>query len=237
MPALARRRAPAGGVLIAFVGVDGSGKSTQVAETSQWLSAEIDVLTSYFGTGDGPASLFLRPIKFAAQAVGARLRVKPKGASHGNVSDRPPGAVYSILFVFWAMAVALEKRLKLAAAQRAVARGFVVIADRYPQNEIAMYNDGPLLHRIPRAPGWLRQLEWSVYECARRTPPDLLIKLRVGAGAVARREPEMRADLIAQRIAWLEELSCGGANSVSIDASLPLAEVTRIVRRVVWDIL
>jgi hypothetical protein len=236
-PRLPRRPAPGGGALIAILGVDGSGKSTQVAETRRWLGSEIDVFASYFGTGDGAASLLFRPIKAVAEAIGARVRVKPKGASHGRVSDRPPGPLYSLMFCIWAVAVALDKRAKLAAARRAVARGFVVVTDRYPQNEIPFYNDGPLLHRIPAAPAWLRKFERSVYEDARRFPPDLVVKLHVGAATVARREPEMRADLIQQRIDWLKELSCGGANSVSIDASLPLAEVTRLVRRAVWNIL
>jgi thymidylate kinase len=237
LPILARRPAPGGGVLIAFVGVDGSGKSTQVRQASAWLASEIDVITKYFGSGDGRASFWFRPLKRVAEAIGSRLREKPRGASHGRVSDRPAGPLYSVLFAIWALAVAWDKRVKLISAQRAVSRGFVVVTDRYPQNEIPGYNDGPLLHRLAFAPRWLIDWERSVYQLAQRTPPDLVLKLHVGAATVARREPDMRPDLIQQRIEWLKRLSCGGAKCVSIDASAPLAEVTRIVRRAIWDIL
>jgi thymidylate kinase len=231
------RRAPGGGVLVAFVGVDGSGKSTQVAEARRWLGPEIDVLACYFGSGDGSASLFFRPFKVAARLVASKVRVKPKGASHGTVSDRPPGPLYSALFAIWALAVAFDKRTKLIAAQRAVARGFVVVTDRYPQSENPLFNDGPLLHRLPRAPAWLSRFEASIYETARRAPPDLVIKLHVGPETVARREPQMKRNIILQRLDWLKELQFSGARVVSIDATQPLSEVTRIAKRAIWDIL
>jgi hypothetical protein len=236
-PRLPRRRAPGGGVIIAFAGVDGSGKSTQVAQTRKWLSAEIDVLPLYFGSGDGAPSMLFRPFKAAARLVARMIRVKPKGASHGEVSDRPPGPLYSVLFAIWAIAVALDKRHKLAVAQRAVARGIVVVADRYPQNENAQFNDGPLLHRLEWTPQWLRRFETSIYASARHAPPDLVIRLRVGPEAVARREPDMRRDVILRRVAWLDELTFGGAHVVTVDGARSLAEVTRIARRAVWDVL
>jgi thymidylate kinase len=231
------RRAPGGGVLVAFVGADGSGKSTQVAEMHKWLSAETDMLAFYFGSGDGSASLFFRPFKAAARLVASKVRVKPKGASHGTVSDRPPGPLYSALFAIWALAVALDKRTKLVAAQRAVARGFVVVTDRYPQSENPLFNDGPLLHRLPRPPAWLSRFEASIYETARRAPPDLVIKLHVGPETVAGREPQMKRNIILQRLKWLKELQFSGARVVSIDATQPLSEVTRIAKRAIWDIL
>jgi hypothetical protein len=236
-PRLSRRRAPGGGVIIAIVGVDGSGKSTLVAEIRRWLGSDIDVLPYYFGTGDGPPSLLFRPFRAMAMLVARRIKVKPKGASHGAISDHPPGPVYSTLFAIWALAVALEKRQKLISAQRAAARGFVVVADRYPQNEISDFNDGPLLHRLPRCPNWLRRFETSVYQLANRAAPDLVIKLRVGPDAVARREPDMNQTVIRERIAKLSDLTFSSARILSIDASQPIDEVHRIAKRAVWEIL
>ena len=236
-PRLARRRAPGGGVLIAFVGVDGSGKSTQARQTLKWLSAEIDARRLYFGSGDGAASLFFRPFKAASRLVAATIRTKPRGASHGKISDRSPGPLYSTLFAIWAIAVALDKRAKLIAAQRALARGFVVVTDRYPQDEIPQFNDGPLLHRLVWAPPWLCRLEASIYGVARRTPPDLVIKLRVGAEAVSRREPDMNPRVVLQRIECLNELRFPGARVLSVDGAQPLEEVVSNVRRAIWDVL
>ena len=235
-PRAPRRRCPGGGVLISFVGVDGSGKSTQLAEVRKWLGAEIDVLTYYFGSGDGEPSLLFRPFKTISRSIAARIRVKPKGASHGKISDRPPGAIYSLMFVVWALAVALDKWIKLVSAQRAIARGFVVVTDRFPQNENVQFNDGPLLHRLTLAPAWLLRLESSVYEIAQRSPPDLVIKLQVGYATVANREPDMQPELISQKIEWLKDIKFADARVVSIDAKQSLAEVKRQVKRAIWDI-
>jgi ABC-type dipeptide/oligopeptide/nickel transport system ATPase component len=237
MPRIWGRRAPGGGVVIALVGVDGSGKSTATTNICRWLGPEIDVLKVYFGTGDGAPSLVLAPFKALAGLVARFIKTKPKGASHGQISDRPPGPVYSFLFAVWAIAVALDKRHKLIQIQRAARRGFIVVTDRYPQDEIERFNDGPLLHRLPWTPVWLRRFEASVYMRARRAPPDLVIKLHVGADAVARREPEMSRALIEDRLNCLQQLRFTGAKMVSIDAVAPLDVVTRMIKRAVWDIL
>lgn len=236
-PRLWGRGAPGGGVVIAFIGVDGSGKSTATANVRDWLGAEVDVIKIYFGTGDGAPSLFLAPIKVLAEVFARIVKTRPKGASHGRISDKPPGLVYSVMFAFWALAVALDKMHKLTVIQRAIRRGFVVVTDRYPQNEIEGFNEGPLLHRLPRAPGWLRHFEWTIYERARKTAPDLVVKLHVGPETVARREPEMSRPLIDQRVENVKLLRFSGARVVDIDATAPLPEVTDAVRRAVWGIL
>ncbi|MCW2275168.1 hypothetical protein GJ654_20270 [Rhodoblastus acidophilus] len=232
-----RRRAPGGGVVIAFVGVDGSGKSTAAAGVRQWLGGEIDVVQHYFGTGEGAPSLVLAPFKLLARAISPFIKTKPKGASHGRISDRPPGPLYATLFAVWALAVALDKRHKLKSVQRAIRRGFVVVTDRYPQNEDPKFNDGPLLPRLPVVPEWLRRFEASVYEQARRTPPDLVVKLLVGPETVMRREPDMNVTIIKERLACIDTLRFQGARLVAVDAKTSLAEVTLAVRQAVWSII
>ena len=125
----------------------------------------------YFGTGDGRPALLLLPLKVMVPAISRLLPTRPRGASHGSISGRAPGLMYSLLMMGWAAAVAAEKRIKLRAAHRGASRGLVVIADRYPQNENADYNDGPLLPRLTRAPRWLRQLEAQAYSFARNPAP------------------------------------------------------------------
>jgi hypothetical protein len=236
-PRLGVRRTLGGGALVTIVGVDGSGKSTLLREVRCWLDPQVDLMTCYFGTGDGQPSLFFRPIKAVSRSVARVVRTRPKGASHGAVSNRPPGLGYSVMFAIWAIAVAIEKRRKIVSTQRAINRGFVVVTDRYPQNEILEFNDGPLLHRLPRCPAWLRRFESSVYGLAQRAPPDLVIKLLVGPETVARREPLMINPVIHQRVASLKELKFSASRVVSIDATRPLEEVHREAKRAIWSIL
>lgn len=231
------RRAPGGGCMVAMLGVDGSGKSTSVATTRAWLGSKVDVVPIYFGTGDGRPSLWLRPFKVTMPLIRRLLKSKPRVASHGKISGPAPGLLYSLLLMVWAVAVAVDKRKKLVAARRGTNRGLIVLADRYPQNQILGFNDGPLLTRLTVVPHWLRRFEGAAYALARRLPPDLVIKLVVTPETAARREPEMDPAIIRERIAALQRLEFPGARVVCVDAEQPLAEVVRAVKHEIWRLI
>jgi hypothetical protein len=231
------RRAPGGGHVVAVIGIDGSGKSTIVTTVRAWLGQEIDVVPIYFGTGGGRPSLLLWPFKLLVPLITLFLKTKPKGASHGKISDRPPGLLYSLLLTVWATVVAIEKRSKLSAAHRGASRGLLVLTDRYPQNEIPGFNEGPLMSRLTSVPLWLRRFEARAYSLAHRLPPDLVIKLIVTPETAARREPDMDPAVMRTRIAAVPRLAFPGARVVCIDAEQPLAEVMRAVKREIWRLL
>ena len=56
-PVLKGRGGTGGGLLVAFVGCDGSGKSTMVGETRAFLAPKLDVFPMYLGSGDGSSIL------------------------------------------------------------------------------------------------------------------------------------------------------------------------------------
>jgi thymidylate kinase len=165
------------------------------------------------------------------------MDAKPKGSSHGTVSDKTPGMVYSVLLTIWATVLAIEKRNKLLSAHRGADRGLFVLTDRYPQDEILGFNDGPLLARLSRAPDWLRRFEASSYALTRRLTPDLVLKLTVTLETAVRREPEMQPTVVEQRIESVKKLKFPGATVVSIDAEQPLERVILEIKREVWHIL
>ena len=231
------RLAPGGGCVVALMGVDGSGKSTSVAAIRAWLGAEVDVMPIYFGTGDGRPSLLLLPLKLMVPLLTRALRQKPRGSSHGAVSGHAPGLLFSVLLAGWATVLAVEKRRKLHAAHRGARRGMVVIADRYPQDEIADYNDGPLLPRLTGIPAWLRRFEARSYALAHRLPPDLVIKLEAPPETLALREPGMDHGVIRERVQALQRLRFPGVRVVRVDATQPLDDVLRAVKAAVWSML
>ena len=231
------RRAPGGGCVIAMVGVDGSGKTTVTAAVRSWLGAEIDAMPIYFGTGEGRPSLLLLPLKLAVPLFTRLFPRKPRGSSHGAVSREAPGRLYGVLLAVWSTVLALEKRSKLLAAHRGSARGLVVVADRYPQDEDPGYNDGPLLPRLPRVPRWLRRFEAGAYALARTLPPDLVIKLDAPPELLAQREPDMDRGVIRERAEALRRLGFPGAQVVRVDAAQPLPDVIRAVKGAIWSVL
>jgi hypothetical protein len=231
------RRAPGSGHIVAIIGVDGSGKSTLVATMRAWLGSKLDVVPIYMGTGDGRPSLLLRPFKLALPLVMRVIKGKQRRVSHVRNAGEIPGPLFSVLLMVWAVAVALDKRKKLTAARRGANRGLVVLTDRYPQDQLVRFNDGPLLSRLTIVPNWLRQFERSVYACARRLPPDLVIKLVVAPETAARREPQMDPAEISERVAALQRLEFRGARVVSLDAERPLPEVIRAVKHEIWSLI
>jgi hypothetical protein len=231
------KRAPGGGIVIAILGVDGSGKSTLVRGLRAWLEPDVDVLTLYFGTGDGRPSWFLLPLKLLVPLASLMLRRKPHGSSHGAVTDAAPGAAYSLLLGIWATVLAIEKRMKLRAARRAAARGMIVITDRYPQDQITDFNDGPLLPRLSHVPRWLRKFEASAYALAGQLPPDLVIKLVAAPELIAIREPTMNAAVIHLRTAAMARLTFPGSSVAAVPAGQPREDVLRAAKAEIWRVL
>lgn len=236
-PRLWNRRAPGGGCIVAILGVDGSGKSTSVATMRSWLGTKIDVIPIYFGTGDGKPSFVLWPFKLILPLMLRILKSKPKGATRGKATENAPGAVHSALLAVWALAVALDKRAKLTTAARAANRGLIVLADRYPQDQISSYNDSPMLTNLRSVPEWLRRFERDVYARARRVQPDLIIKLTVTPETTALREPAMDRAVIPDRAAALQRLEFPGGRIVIVDAEKPLVEVIHNVKQEIWRLL
>ncbi|MEA2731033.1 MAG: hypothetical protein QOF70_5508 [Acetobacteraceae bacterium] len=229
-----RRRPFAGGLVIAMLGVDGSGKTTLTRTIRTWLVTEMDVMPIYFGTGGGRPSLILAPLKVMVPLARKLMRRKPAGASHGQVSDLPPGPVYGCLLALWATALAIEKRRKLTAAYRGAARGAVVVADRFPQDQLPSFNDGPLLPRLRAVPAWLRRFEARSYALARRLPPDLVIRLDATLDVLGRREPDMDRAVLVARTEAVTQLVFPDVPLVAIDATAPLDEVVRRAKREIW---
>jgi thymidylate kinase len=181
---------PRGGLLIALVGADGSGKSSLAKRVVTWLRWKLDARVIYFGSGDGPSSFLRLPFRQVLRLViAARSDTRRPVAP---LRDRVPTPVRAL----WALVLALEKRRRLMQVWRARNRGLVVVCDRYPQNQIMGFADGPLLDRwqYARSP-WLRMLarwEATPYAWAQAHAPDLVLKLRVTPGVAVRRKPEMR---------------------------------------------
>jgi thymidylate kinase len=234
-----RRSVPNGGVLIAFLGPDGSGKSTITHDVATLLAQKLDVLLLYFGSGSGPSSWLRWPLN-GLRAIAARLGLLPtgQGLRGGPNPDRSP--LFTFALIVWALVLAREKRRKLLDAWKARDAGIVVLADRYPQSQIAGFNDGPLLsqfiHHRNGLLRWIARHEATPYRWAEEFPPDVVIKLDVSPETALQRKPDMKLREIIRRINAIRDLSYAFPVSVAaVDANRPLATVRAEVCRIVWN--
>jgi thymidylate kinase len=247
LPALAgatSRTDPRGGVLIAFMGPDGAGKSTLVHETTSWLRWKLDARIVYFGSGDGPSSLARWPLKLVLRAGRSLGLWKPGRRASGETPGTPrrdkggPGFARAL----WALLLSLEKRQTLRRAWRARERGIIVVCDRYPQQQIMGFNDGPLLDPWTRsASGVLRALaRWESvpYRRAEERPPQLVIKLQVSPRVAVERKPEMRPEEIERRLAALASLRYpAGTRVADVDANRRPEAVLLDCKAGIWETL
>jgi thymidylate kinase len=243
---VARRSPVSGGMIVALIGADGSGKSTQAKALVNWLGWKIDVARVYFGSGDGPMS-WHRRLLLAARNVLGRSRVGAGAAARPakSMSDLPaakqptttraPGP-FKILY---ALSLALEKRRAIRNAVRARNRGMIVVCDRFPQNQISGYNDGPLLADcLERGFPWgaAARLERRLLAVFSMVVPDLLFKLNVSEAVAAERKADTPKVMIQRKIDAVRSLTFGpGCEIIELDADRPLAEITLTVRRQIWQ--
>ena len=240
-----RHTLPHGGIVIALLGSDGSGKSTLAAELRGWLGWKLDVTRVYFGSGDGPSSLLRAPLRriLAWRAGRVRASGARPAAAAGPVNRETPGAARGRLraawWACWSLALALEKRDRLAQARRARNLGMVVVCDRYPQAQIHGFTDGPRLagwldhrSRLLRA---LARWEVEAYRAADASPPDLVLKLGVTPEVAAARKPDMDHDDLVRRIRAVRDLRFPPETRVvEVDVTQPLDRVLLEVKRAVW---
>ena len=232
-PRFYRRTVPSGGVLIVLIGVDGAGKSTIIDELSKWLSWKLDVQQIYYGSGNGSATRLRHPI------IAARKQIGGSDSAPDQLSDNDAdrSLVLRIGRIARGIILARERKKKLQKGWKAKNRGLVVIGDRYPQNQIMGFNDGPLLDHLSgsssRLLRYLACVERQVYKSAEKSPPDLVITLDVSPETAEERKPEMPTDQFEKRKSAIDEITFGTQQHV-VDAEQPLEDVIRDVKELVW---
>jgi len=245
-PAPTKRLVPQGGLLVAFVGLDGSGKSTLVTEITAWLSALVDVVPIYLGSGKGPTSVARRLL----EGVAALLRpVAPGGDEEGAT---PAGAapargqrsswLRTCGELLWVVALARERRRRLRQARRARNLGMVVVCDRFLQTQFTDFNDGPAFSHWLDERSWLLRAaardELAAIRAAELQPPDLVIRLRVNPEVAARRRPTMPLERLQRSAEKIASLRYPPTTRVAeINADEPLEQVLLAVKHAIWESL
>lgn len=237
-PILLKRNNPRGGVVIAVIGADGSGKSTVTENLRNTFGEKLDVYKIYFGRGDGKTSMARKLL----------MSLKPAKNNSGNGRTEEPGRreatfVRTLYKSLEALFVAEEKRLGMKLMRKVRHKGALVICDRYPQNQIMGYNDGPLFSsfRSSKNP-WFRMVakrEAGIYAQAENQLPDIIFKLVTDPEVSERRKPgENSREKLRAKISGVNQLEFKGrCKVIAIDATRPLNEVLYIIKKEIWSLL
>ncbi len=241
-----RSALPRGGLVIAFVGPEASGKSTLLAETGNWLQSFVSV--SYAHAGKPPStcvSLLPNLIVPAMRWLFPKSRINTVEVETSTESAGQHRKA-SLLYLVRSLLIAYDQRAVLRSAHREARRGGIVLCDRYPSAGLGGM-DGPRVDPSSfdaHAP--LKRLlatgEQRIYQSI--PAPDLVFLLSVPLDVALQRnatrtkrggpEPE---DYVRKRHALIERWSIPGVPVVSVDTNRSLQETQLVVRRAIWRMI
>jgi thymidylate kinase len=228
------------GSIIAFIGSDGSGKSTLSDELQQWLAWKIDSNKIYLGSGDGSLDVPVRLLKsLALKSQTEKGNNGSKGSSQGNKNFRGETSyLKEVASCLLDLSITNQRYRKLIEANQARTKGSILITDRYPQNQFVGIYDGPRVARKntgSRLRKYFSGLEEKKYQEIIKIAPDIVFKLHVPLDVAMQRKPDHNVENIKQKAEITSQLRFAESKVVDIDASQPLIEVLNSVKQVVWE--
>jgi thymidylate kinase len=188
------------GLWVVLLGPDGAGKSSVIAELGDGVAAGFTESVSYH----------LRPALTGGKKV-ARANCDPHGQG-------PRGLLVTLGKLAYLLAA--NWLGYLATVRPRVQRGALVVFDRY-------FTDGlvdPRRYRLPRSCRWMVALLGKVVP-----KPDLYVVLDAPAAVLRRRKQEVAMVEAERQCREYRRLAERLPNAVTVDASLPLAQVVNEV--------
>lgn len=241
-----RLRLRSGGVLVAFIGPEATGKTTLINEIYGWLGEHFGVERVHAGKPPSTKMTFIPNMAvplLRVMAPALRLSKVESGRDRVKEETRVPW-VYPMSFAIRSVLLAYDRRALLSRAFARASNGMIVLCDRYPY--VAHGSpDGPKLMDYPLSRGrypirhMLAGLERKLYL---QTPePDLILCLTIPVKiAIARnrsrgkKEPE---DYVRRRHAAGVSVPDSRTPVCLIDTNHPLEDTVRDIKRTIWEIL
>ena len=218
------------GMIIAFIGQDGAGKSTVTNEIADWLSWKLDARRFYLGSGDHYKSwqkFFLSYIE--------KKNIKKKRIGY---------IVYALLTISNYKKIAKTYYRITKKAERYSQKGGIALFDRYPQIIFEGRNDGPkirtTLKKIKKSSLIYRFIEHSAkieekyIRNAIKIKPDLVFKLMLSPEESIRRKPEESLEEVKIKHNIIEKWDFTNVPTYQIDAAQDYAEEIKEIKTIIW---
>ncbi len=216
-------KSASGGMIIAVVGCDGSGKSSMVNELHNWLGNNYSVKIFHLGR---PKQSILSYIMLRVAILIKRIssRFKP---NHSGYFAR----IASVISEYF---VAQDRFRAYKMIRRWVGQGKIAIADRFPIDGIQMDTISANLRHTDSKNYLLRWISSKIAKYYQVfSEPNLLIVLKVPLDVAARRRPQDSKNYLKDRIKATESIE-PKENILIIDASKEHSKVKLEAKEFVW---
>lgn len=234
------------GLIVAFIGVDGAGKSTVTKEIYKWLNKKIECKRFYMGSGDGriPLSmrlfnLFKKKKSSSGDATGKQVQIKKV-----SLFRQPFGYWKRMLKMRAFYDVQKNNYKKIKTMQSYRLNGGISLLDRYPQIEFSGMNDGPKIIEFRDSFAQKGKIDRLINKEAEKLgivktiKPDIIFRLNISAETSMARKPEQKnIDLFRKKIEDLNKITFQGARIVDIDAEQPYETELLEIKKILWNLM
>lgn len=220
--------------LIAFIGCDGSGKSTLSIDLTNSLSKSRPTKRCYLGQGSGNIGRKIKEIKLIGPFLDRIINKKASAAR--KKGNKIPGVLTAIV-IFAFSCIRFYHFKQMMNLRR---KGVTIITDRYPQTEVSGFYDGPGLSAAHTTNWFISKLvkwEYKLYEQMASEKPDLIFRLNIDVDTAFQRKQDHDYDLLKAKVEVTPKLSFKNAHIVDIDATIPYKEVYQTVTDMVKQVL
>ena len=221
------KKVPNKGMVVAFIGQDGAGKSTVSDNIKKWLTWKIDAQKFYLGSGDHYTSL---------QKI-LRKRM------HGR--NKIVSAFKNLLTVSDLKKISRVGLQKITKARKYADNGGIAIFDRYPQKQYPGINDGPKIRdraESLKLPVSIKKIlmrsaakEEAYITQSVSIEPDLVIKMILEPEESIRRKPQERIEDVRKKHEVIKNLEFTKAEVITVRADMDFDEEIRLIRATIWN--
>jgi thymidylate kinase len=224
-----------GGLLIAIVGGDGSGKTTAINSLYAKFSEEFEIKKFHLGKPSWSwTTILIRGILKIGRSIGLYPFVR-EGSEYTLDTDLPsfPGYPWLIREV----CTARDRYLTYISARRHATNGRLVLCDRFPVPEVKIM-DGPQVERVTSGIKtnilikFLARIEKQYYK--QIMLPDLLIMLRVAPEVSVQRKTDESAESVFSRAGEMWKVDWKKTPAHIVDASKSKSEVLSALMKLIW---
>ena len=234
---------PQCGYSIAFIGQDGSGKSTLTEDIKKWLTWKIEAHCFYLGSGDGYHGLFKSLLEKSVAILHKSRECNTKNNSRGSKNDKK--SLLTSAVVCWNMLIIARHSYRvLLSAEKYRKKGGIALYDRFPQMQYEGIYDGPKIQEYCRKHDCeflvnkiMAKRERNYFLKIQRYQPTLVFKLLLSPEESIHRKPFEDIDNVREKHKITRELSFPDSAVFEIDAAQDYQQELITVKSKIWETL